>query len=228
MSNSIDTSQSRKRKQPINDSSLIPTKRSTSIEMLFPKLIPSNDLIVMPFNNSKLISSQQYDIEQEQLKKEINELRRKKFDIQHQYESTMETIKRCLTITRSLLVEKCQLEKKEVRKKVMENRLRLGQFVTQRQGITFVEQWIDGYEFSDKQREKEQLIRMKENLDKERKILTKKKLFIQQQLIMDTMIDQINSNNSHFNSQDINNSIYVPPKKVKRTNKNSTIKTSTR
>ena len=41
------------------------------------------------------------------------------------------------------------LEKKTARQKCMENRLRLGQFVTQRQGASFVENWVDGYAFSD-------------------------------------------------------------------------------
>ena len=42
-----------------------------------------------------------------------------------------------------------QLEKKTAREKCMENRLRLGQFVTQRQGASFVENWVDGYAFTD-------------------------------------------------------------------------------
>ena len=41
------------------------------------------------------------------------------------------------------------LEKKTAREKCMENRLRLGQFVTQRQGASFVENWVDGYAFTD-------------------------------------------------------------------------------
>jgi len=241
MSNSINT-QSRKRKQPINDSSLfltpsIPTKRSTPIAMFFPNMMPFNGLVVMPFHNSKLIqtdptllfstltSSRQYDIEQEELKAQINELRHSKSDIQQQYESTVETIKRCLAMTRSLLIEKSQLEKKQARKKTMENRFRLGQFVTQRQGVTFVEQWIDGFEFSDKQRAKEQLTRTKENLDKERKILAKKRTFLQQQQ-QQSMIDE--TNNSNFNSQDIFNPVYVPSTKSKRTNKNLTIRYDSR
>jgi len=237
MSNSLTNIQSRKRKQSINDSSLffkhsIPSKRSTSIAMFFPNMMPSNGLVVMPFNNSKLIqtdltltSSQQDDIEQEELKVQINELRRSKSDIQNQYQSTVETIKRCLIITRSLLVEKSQLEKKEIRKKTMKNRLRLGQFVTQRQGISFGEQWIDGFEFSDKQHAKEQLIRTKENLDKDRKILAKKKTFLLQQ--QQSIIDETN-NNSNSNSQNIINPVYIPPTRSKRINKNSTIKTSNR
>ncbi len=234
--------QSRKRKQPpINDSSLYlkSSKRQSSINMFFPEMIPSNGLIIKTLKNSILIqtdltltSNQQYDIEQEKLKAQINELRRNKLDIQHQYESTVETTKRCLIITRSLLIEKSQLEKKQVREKAMENRLRLGQFVTQRQGASFVEQWIDGYEFSDKQRAKQQLTRTKENLDKERKILAKKKTFLQQQqqLMMATLVDETNNNNnnSNFNSQDAINPVYVPQMKSKRIHKNSTIKTFTR
>jgi tousled-like kinase len=115
-------------------------------------------------------------------------------------------------MTRSLLIEKSQLEKKQAREKAMENRFRLGQFVTQRQGVTFVEQWIDGFEFSDKQRTKEQLTRTKENLDKERKILAKKKTFLQQQSIM----DETNNYNSNFNSQDIFNPVSVPSKRINK------------
>lgn len=31
----------------------------------------------------------------------------------------------------------------------MQNRLRLGQFITQRQGASFVENWVDGYAFTE-------------------------------------------------------------------------------
>ena len=44
---------------------------------------------------------------------------------------------------------KSTLERKQARQKCMENRLRLGQFVTQRQGATFVENWTDGTAFTD-------------------------------------------------------------------------------
>ena len=37
---------------------------------------------------------------------------------------------------------------KEARRKSMENRLRLGQFTTKRQGAQFVETWQDGYAFT--------------------------------------------------------------------------------
>ncbi len=41
------------------------------------------------------------------------------------------------------------LERKTTRQKVMDNRLRLGQFVTQRQGAHFEEKWIEGYRFKE-------------------------------------------------------------------------------
>lgn len=41
------------------------------------------------------------------------------------------------------------MEKKAARQKCMQNRLRLGQFITQRQGASFVENWVDGYAFTE-------------------------------------------------------------------------------
>ena len=251
MSNSINTTQistPRKRKQLMNDSNSfltppIPAKRATPLTMFFPKVTPSDGSVVMFDQNSKstqtdsalsisITSTHHLDIEQQHLTAEIEELTRTKFDIQRQNESTMETIKRCLTITRSLLVEKSQLEKKQARQKAMENRLRLGQFVTQRQGTSFVEQWIDGYEFVDKQRAQEQLTRAKENLDRERKTLTKKKTLLQQQqqqqMILATSTDDAWTQNNHFNSQDLTHFIHVPPTKPKRTSRTAAVKTLTK
>ncbi|CAF3748490.1 unnamed protein product [Rotaria sordida] len=253
MSNSTNITQistPRKRKQPMNDTSSfltpsIPAKRSTPLTMFFPKVTPFDGSVVMFLNNSKITQTDpsfsmftsshhhhhhHLDIEQQKLTAEIDELRRTKLDTQREYESTVETVKRCLVMTRSLLIEKSQLEKKEAREKSMENRLRLGQFVTQRQGTSFVEQWVDGYDFLDKQRAQEQLARAKENLDRERKNLTKKKSFLQQQhqLMMATIADETITLNSSSNSQDFINPVFVPPtKSSKRTNKTPTTKTLT-
>ena len=40
-------------------------------------------------------------------------------------------------------------EKKEARKRCQMNRLKLGQYNTQRQGATFVENWVDGFAFDE-------------------------------------------------------------------------------
>lgn len=41
------------------------------------------------------------------------------------------------------------MEKKACRQKCMQNRLRLGQFITQRQGASFAENWVDGFAFTE-------------------------------------------------------------------------------
>ena len=233
MSNTTQIPTPRKRKQLWNDPSSfvpspLPVKRSIPLTIFFPKVMPYDDSLVMFSKMTQTDpSSHHLDIEQQQLTVEIDELRRRKLDAQQHYESTIKTIDRCLMMTRSLLIEKSQLEKKEAREKSMENRLRLGQFVTQRQGTSFVEQWVDGYDFLDKQRAQEQLARAKENLDRERRNLAKKKTCLQQQVITSTAANDITTLNSNSNSQDFYNSLSISSTKSKRTSKTSTSKTFT-
>ena len=56
-------------------------------------------------------------------------------------------INKCIDVVKKLLKEKSNIEKKEARQRCMQNRLRLGQFVTQRVGAQFQENWTDGYAF---------------------------------------------------------------------------------
>ena len=58
-------------------------------------------------------------------------------------------INKCIEVVKKLLNEKSTIEKKEARQRCMQNRLRLGQFVTQRVGATFQENWTDGYAFQE-------------------------------------------------------------------------------
>lgn len=58
-------------------------------------------------------------------------------------------INKCIEVVKKLQIEKSNIEKKEARQKCMQNRLRLGQFVTQRVGATFQENWQDGYAFQE-------------------------------------------------------------------------------
>ncbi|UYV68996.1 TLK2 [Cordylochernes scorpioides] len=67
------------------------------------------------------------------------------------------------------------MEKKAARQKCMQNRLRLGQFVTQRQGATFVENWVDGYAFNELLKKQEQITAEREEIERQRKLLGKKK-----------------------------------------------------
>ncbi|ESO96664.1 hypothetical protein LOTGIDRAFT_54679, partial [Lottia gigantea] len=72
-------------------------------------------------------------------------------------------------------LQQSELVKKTTRQKCMENRLRLGQFVTQRQGAQFVENWVDGWAFTDLMKNQEKISGEKEDIDRSRRILVKRK-----------------------------------------------------
>jgi tousled-like kinase len=74
-----------------------------------------------------------------------------------------------------LLIEKSTIERKDARGKCMANRLRLGQFVTQRVGASFQENWTDGYAFQELAKRQEEIGQEREEIDKRRKLLAKKK-----------------------------------------------------
>lgn len=84
-------------------------------------------------------------------------------------------INKCIDVVKKLLMEKSNIEKKEARQKCMQNRLRLGQFVTQRVGATFQENWTDGYAFQELARRQEEIGAEREEIDRQKKILMKKR-----------------------------------------------------
>lgn len=84
-------------------------------------------------------------------------------------------INKCIEVVKKLLIEKSNIEKKEARQKCMQNRLRLGQFVTQRVGATFQENWQDGYAFQEITKRQEELQSEREEIDRQRKLLLKRK-----------------------------------------------------
>merc|ERR1719264_1985409 len=105
----------------------------------------------------------------------IGELTRRLNAGQKTGDQQKETINRCLTVVKELLVEKSSIERKEARTKCMANRLRLGQFVTQRVGASFQENWTDGYAFQELAKKQEEIASEREEIDKKRKMLTQKK-----------------------------------------------------
>ncbi|XP_076297834.1 tousled-like kinase isoform X8 [Lasioglossum baleicum] len=84
-------------------------------------------------------------------------------------------INKCIDVVKKLLKEKSNIEKKEARQRCMQNRLRLGQFVTQRVGATFQENWTDGYAFQELARRQEEIATEREEIDKQKKLLVKKR-----------------------------------------------------
>lgn len=120
------------------------------------------------------------DIEQkdqkiEDLLRQTDELRRQLTAQQKLIEKHKDNLQKCLNVNKTLLIEKSGLEKKTTRQKSMENRLRLGQFVTQRQGASFVENWVDGWAFTDLMRQQERIASEREEIEKQRKLLLKRK-----------------------------------------------------
>ena len=105
----------------------------------------------------------------------MDELGRRLNTVNKESASQKETINRCLGVVKELLIEKSTIERKEARTKCMQNRLRLGQFVTQRVGASFQENWTDGYAFQELAKRQEEIGQEREEIDKKRKMLQKKR-----------------------------------------------------
>ncbi|XP_045785404.1 serine/threonine-protein kinase tousled-like 2 isoform X4 [Maniola jurtina] len=112
----------------------------------------------------------------------IEELTRSNEELKHQVQAQSKVIdqhkshiNKCLEVVKKLLNEKSSIEKKEARQRCMQNRLRLGQFVTQRVGATFQENWTDGYAFQELTRRQEEITAEKEEIDRQKKLLLKKR-----------------------------------------------------
>ncbi|KPJ06153.1 Serine/threonine-protein kinase tousled-like 1 [Papilio machaon] len=112
----------------------------------------------------------------------IEELTRSNEELKHQVQAQSKVIdqhkshiNKCIEVVKKLLNEKSTIEKKEARQRCMQNRLRLGQFVTQRVGATFQENWTDGYAFQELTRRQEEITAEKEEIDRQKKLLLKKR-----------------------------------------------------
>ncbi|XP_074031835.1 tousled-like kinase isoform X6 [Leptinotarsa decemlineata] len=112
----------------------------------------------------------------------IEELTRGNEELRHQISTHQKSIdqhkqqvNKCIEVVKKLLKEKSSIEKKEARQKCMQNRLRLGQFVTQRVGATFQENWTDGHAFQELARRQEEITAEREEIDRQKKLLLKKR-----------------------------------------------------
>ncbi|XP_076361504.1 serine/threonine-protein kinase tousled-like 2 isoform X5 [Tachypleus tridentatus] len=117
----------------------------------------------------------------EELQRTKEELHRQLQTQQKLIEKQKEQLKKCTDVTKQLLIEKSKMEKKQARQKCMQNRLRLGQFITQRQGATFVENWVDGHVFTELLKKQELIAAEREEIERQRKSLGKKKTSTAQQ-----------------------------------------------
>uniref|UniRef100_T1JAB8 Protein kinase domain-containing protein n=1 Tax=Strigamia maritima TaxID=126957 RepID=T1JAB8_STRMM len=111
----------------------------------------------------------------DELQRGNEELKRQIQAQQKLIEQHKDNMQKCIEVVKKLLIEKSTMEKKQSRQKCMQNRLRLGQFVTQRQGASFVENWVDGYAFAELLKKQEELTAGREEIDRQRKLLGKRK-----------------------------------------------------
>lgn len=115
------------------------------------------------------------DSKLEDLQQSKDDLDREMLTQQKLITKQKDQLAKCLDMTKQLLIDKSQLEKKAARQRCMQNRLRLGQFVTQRHGASFVENWSDGYAFIELMKKQEAVTHEKEEIDKQRKLLSKRR-----------------------------------------------------
>uniref|UniRef100_A0A672REI9 Serine/threonine-protein kinase tousled-like 2 n=1 Tax=Sinocyclocheilus grahami TaxID=75366 RepID=A0A672REI9_SINGR len=103
------------------------------------------------------------------------DLRRQIDEQQKMLERCKERLNKCVTMSKKLLIEKSKQEKIACREKSMQDRLRLGHFTTVRHGASFTEQWTDGYAFQNLVKQQEKVNGQREDIERQRKLLMKKK-----------------------------------------------------
>ncbi|XP_076857029.1 serine/threonine-protein kinase tousled-like 2 [Brachyhypopomus gauderio] len=112
----------------------------------------------------------------------IDDLLRANCDLRRQIEEQQKVLERykerlnkCVTMSKTLLIEKSKQEKMSCRDKSMQDRLRLGHFTTVRHGASFTEQWTDGYAFQNLIKQQERINSEREDIERQRKLLGKRK-----------------------------------------------------
>ncbi|KAL3320805.1 Serine/threonine-protein kinase tousled-like 2 [Cichlidogyrus casuarinus] len=112
----------------------------------------------------------------------LERLQRKVSELEHDSELANERVSRyqeqqtkSREIIKNLLIEKSLLERRTTRQKVMEDRLRLGQFVTQRQGVHFEEKWIEGSRFKELDQRRKNIESIREEIERKKKQWNKRK-----------------------------------------------------
>ncbi|KAK9395749.1 serine/threonine-protein kinase tousled-like 2 [Crotalus adamanteus] len=103
------------------------------------------------------------------------DLRRQVDEQQKVLEKYKERLNRCVTMSKKLLIEKSKQEKMACRDKSMQDRLRLGHFATVRHGASYTEQWTDGYAFQNLIKQQERINSQREEIERQRKMLAKRK-----------------------------------------------------
>ena len=133
----------------------------------------TQDIVKLESHNTNELEAKDSRIDE--LQRMNEELTRQLTKAQKEVEDQKSTIQRCLNVVKELLIEKSTIERKEARAKCMQNRLRLGQFVTKRAGAIFQENWTDGYAFQELAKRQEEIANERDEIDKRKKMLAKRK-----------------------------------------------------
>lgn len=120
-------------------------------------------------------SSQEKESKIESLNRLVEDYKKEVEAQQKALAKVNQSLEKCLDINKKLLITASTLEKKTSRETCMKNRLRLGQFVPVRQGVSFVETWVDGHAFKELAVQQERINHQREELEKQKKSLAKKK-----------------------------------------------------
>ena len=133
----------------------------------------TQDIVKLEAHNANEIEAKDSRIDE--LQRMNEELTRQLTKTQKEVDDQKSTIQRCLNVVKELLIEKSTIERKDARAKCMQNRLRLGQFVTKRAGAIFQENWTDGYAFQELAKRQEEIANERDEIDKRKKMLAKRK-----------------------------------------------------
>lgn len=164
----------------------VPPDYSTHALMHPPRVHPNNSLCKLVQTELTCQRIQEFETQAssdlELRNNKIDELTRSNEELRHQVAAHTKSIdqhkshiNKCIDVVKKLLIEKSNIEKKEARQRCMQNRLRLGQFVTQRVGAQFQENWTDGYAFQELSRRQEEITAEREEIDRQKKLLNKKR-----------------------------------------------------
>ena len=167
--------------------------------------LTGQDILALESRSTTEIESKESRIDD--LQRINDELQRQQTKMQKEADAQKSTVAKCLNVVKELLIEKSTIERKDARSKVMQNRLRLGQFVTQRVGASFQENWTDGYAFQELSKRQEEIGNEREEIDKQKKLLAKRKPVDSNgptrkrisSAVMTPSLDRSNSNNDSGN-----------------------------
>lgn len=137
--------------------------------------LKTSDLKLLEYKASNGIESKRKDGTIDDLKREISQMEQQRNSHLATQVKIKERLDKSLLLIKEFLIQQAKEKSKETRELTMKNNLRLGQFNTVRQGAQFVEQWNDGHAFKEIAKSLEKVNRMKEEQEKQRKILQRRK-----------------------------------------------------